>query len=193
MKSLGIAGALMLAVPLALGAQERHAPHHPAPNAARDSARTDIPKSIQQEHQEIHALLETAMKRGDAVGAAARELAQVLHPHFVREEQIALKPLGALPGAARGRVPVDACGLVAMADSLERELPRMLDEHKVIAAAVSKLQSAATAAGAQDLVRFAQQLKHHALAEEEVYYPAAVLVGRQLRHGGHQCAPHRAP
>ena len=180
--AMGFSTVLVAGIPLALSAQVGggHAAHHPA--------RTDIPLSVQAEHKEIHGQLETAMKRTDAIGAAARELAQVLHPHFVREEQIALKPLGALQALARGAHVADADVLRAMADSLERELPRMLDEHKAIAAVVTKLQRAAVAAGAEEWVRFAQQLKQHALAEEEVYYPAAILAGRQLR-GMHSAKP----
>lgn len=169
--SMGLAGAWMAALPLASGAQH-HDAHH--------GARTDIPKSVQEEHREIHSLLEVATRRKDAIGAAARELAQVLHPHFVREEEIALKPLGALPMLIRGQRPSDADRLIAMADSLERELPRMLEEHKMIAMAVTTLEAAAEKSGEENWVRFARQLRQHALAEEEVYYPAAVLVGRFL-------------
>ncbi len=168
---------LALLMPLGAIAQDPHAKHHPS--------RTDIPKSVQAEHQELHTQLELAMQRNDAVGAAARALATVLHPHFVREEQIALRPLGALRRLAAGQPPGDAKLLVAMTDSLERELPRMLEEHKSIAAAVEKLRTEALAAGSEEWVRFAQQLMLHAQSEEDVNYPAAVLVGRLLRNDAH--------
>ena len=168
---------LGLLLPLSAIAQNPHAEHHPS--------RTDIPKSVQAEHREVHTQLELAMKRNDAIGAAARQLAAVLHPHFTREEQIALPPLGALQRLAAGEPPGDAKVLLAMTDSLERELPRMLEEHKSIAAAVDKVRTEALAAGSEQWVRFAQQLTLHAQSEEEVYYPAAVLVGRLLRRDGH--------
>jgi hypothetical protein len=60
----------------------------------RPMEKGEIPKSIRVEHEEIHSTLAEATKAAGAVGVAARELAQVLHPHFVREEQIALPPLG---------------------------------------------------------------------------------------------------
>ena len=169
---------LGLVVPVSVIAQNPHAGHHPS--------RTDIPKSVQAEHRELHTQLELGMQRNDAIGAAARGLGAVLHPHFVREEQIALPPLGALRRVAAGQLPGDAELLLAMTDSLERELPRMLQEHRSIAAAVEKLRSAALAAGSEQWVRFAQQLTLHAQSEEEVYYPAAVLVGRVLRRDGHR-------
>lgn len=165
---------LALLIPLGAIAQDPHAKHHPP--------RTDIPKSVQAEHRELHTQLELGMQRNDAIGAAARGLATVLHPHFVREEQIALPPLGALQRLVGGQPPGDAELLLAMTDSLEGELPRMLEEHKSIAAAVEKLRTEALAARSEQWVRFAQQLALHAQSEEEVYYPAAVLVGRLLRH-----------
>ena len=166
-----VMAAFMVTAPLAAGAQG-HASHH---------STTDIPASIRQEHAELHAALERAMKREDAVGPSARALAAVLHPHFVREEQVALPPLSALaPLVNRERIQA-AETLIAMSDTLERELPRMLDEHRAIAAATERLRAAAAALDAKEWVQFATDLRRHAQLEEEVYYPAAVLVGRLLR------------
>ena len=50
----------------------------------------EIPASMRAEHEEIHAALERATQATGRVGEAARALAKVLHPHFVREDQIAL-------------------------------------------------------------------------------------------------------
>ena len=56
----------------------------------------EIPESMRIEHGEIHAALERATGVPGRVGEAARALAAVLHPHFEREEEIALPPLGLL-------------------------------------------------------------------------------------------------
>lgn len=58
--------------------------------------RSEIPKPLQVEHAELHATLVKATKEPGAVGEAAREVARLLHPHFVREEEFALPPLGLL-------------------------------------------------------------------------------------------------
>jgi hypothetical protein len=52
----------------------------------------------------LHARLVEATKERGAVGEAAREVARLLHPHFVREEEFALPPLALLADAARGNV-----------------------------------------------------------------------------------------
>jgi hypothetical protein len=70
-----------------------------APTATQAIA---VPESMRAEHGEIHAALERATRASGRVGKAARALAKVLHPHFVREEQIALPPLGLLAPLARG-------------------------------------------------------------------------------------------
>ena len=148
----------------------------------RDMA-VQIPGSIREEHQEIHSALAKATQAKGAVGAAARELAKVLDPHFKREEEIALPPLGLLESVANGRaIPeTSAAEIMKMSDALRMELPRMLEEHKQIRAAVEKLRAAARADKAPEIERLADHLSLHARTEEEVLYPAAVLVGDVLR------------
>lgn len=121
------------------------------------------------------------MKAPGRVGAAAQALAEVLHPHFVREEEIALPPLAALAPLATGVMPTEAVEILAMTDALKRELPRMLDEHTRIRAAVGDLRAAARADGSTTYEQLADQLALHAQTEEEVLYPAAVLVGDIIR------------
>ena len=145
------------------------------------AAMTSIPRSVQIEHHAIHSALEDAMKEPGGVGLAARALAKVLHPHFVREEEIALPPLGYLASLASGEMPQQAAEILAMTDALRHELPRMLEEHKQIRLAVDGLRDAAHAERAPRYEQLADQLALHAQTEEEVLYPAAVLVGDMIR------------
>lgn len=159
----------------------------PAPEASAAEtpmlATLEIPQSLRAEHEEIHSTLVEATRAEGAVGAAARELAAVLDPHFVREEQIALPPLGLLSSLAAGAAVPDAiqAQVLAMSDSLKSELPRMLQEHARIREAVGALRAAAEAAGATRFEQFAEALALHAQAEEDVNYPAAILVGEIIR------------
>ena len=142
-----------------------------------------IPKSVQTEHQAIHAILLEVTQASGRVGAAAKELVEVLHPHFVREEEIALPPLGLLSPLAGGERPPEPVlsAALAMAEALRAELPRMLEEHRQIRAAVETLRLAARAEGAAKYEQLAEQLALHAQTEEEVLYPAALLVGDLVR------------
>jgi len=159
------------------------------PTVTRETPMTDtytlvqvgIPSSMQAEHHEIHAALERATQEPGRVGEAARALAKVLHPHFVREEQIALPPLGLLAPLARGEFTPGMLDVLPMTDSLRAELPSMLEEHVTIRAATIKLGDVARAAGNASVARLAETLALHALSEEEMFYPAAVLVGDLVR------------
>ena len=143
--------------------------------------KTAIPRSVQAEHEAIHSTLKEATRTPGAVGAAAQELAKVLHPHFVREEEVALPPLGLLAPLAGGASPAEMTDVLAMTDALKRELPQMLEEHERIRAAVENLRRAARAENSEKYERLAEQLALHAQTEEEVLYPAAILVGEILR------------
>lgn len=145
------------------------------------TSRIRIPESMRVEHEEIHEALVRATKEPGRIGAAARELATVLHPHFVREEQIALPPLGLLAPLAQGEMTSEMREVLPMTDSLRAELPRMLEEHEAIRAATIRLGEVAHAEGNAPVERLAEQLKLHAQSEEELFYPAALLVGDLVR------------
>jgi hypothetical protein len=143
----------------------------------------EIPESIQIEHEAIHSTLVEATKVPGRLGIAARNLADVLHPHFVREEEIALPPLGLLRRLAAGESLSEAeiSDVLSMTDSLKRELSKMLEEHKKIKAAVENLARVAEEEKAPKYQELAHQLSVHAQNEEEVMYPAAILVGEIIR------------
>lgn len=140
-----------------------------------------IPEPLRAEHAELHAELVDATKAGGRVGEAAKEVAKRLHPHFVREEELALPPLGLLASLAKGAVDPDMAEALALTDRLETELPGMLTEHKEIVAALGELVAAANVEKKPKHARFAEKLMLHAQTEEEVLYPAAVLIGRYLK------------
>jgi hypothetical protein len=145
------------------------------------NARAGIPGSIREEHTEIHDELARATKLAGPTGTVARELAAVLGPHFEREEQIALPPLGLLAPLARGELGAPPAWLLPMTDSLRRELPQMLREHESIRAATKRLALEARSSGHAGIEHFAEKLALHARTEEEVLYPAAVVVGELVR------------
>jgi len=140
-----------------------------------------IPQAMQVEHHEIHERLVAATKVAGPVGVAARDLAAVLHPHFQREEEIALPPLGLLVPLARGEYSRDMLQVLPMTDSLKAELPKMLEEHAGIHAAALRMKQAATAAGNTEVANLADALALHAQSEEQILYPAAILVGDMVR------------
>ena len=143
----------------------------------------EVPKSVEIEHNAIHSTLVEATKVPGPVGIAAKKLAEVLHPHFMREEEIALPPLGMLARLAAGESLSEAevSEVLNMTDALKRELPKMLEEHAKIRAAVENLGRAAEQEKKAKFQELAHELALHAQNEEEVMYPAAILVGEIIR------------
>jgi hypothetical protein len=141
----------------------------------------EIPGSLKAEHEELHEELVRATKAGGKTGEAAQAVAKVLHPHFVKEEQLAMPPLGLLGALAAGRMPQDAPKVVELTDHLKRELPAMLKEHEEIVSALDALADAAQQENKLAARQFAEKLKQHAKTEEEVLYPAAILVGEYIK------------
>lgn len=141
----------------------------------------EIPHPLKAEHEELHAELAEATKAGGIIGEAAKGVAEVLHPHFLKEEEYALPPLGLLSVLARGQVAPEMREALTMTDRLKAELSEMLEEHKAIVASLGILTDAAKKETKMQYARFAEKLILHAKTEEEVLYPAAILVGEYLR------------
>lgn len=140
-----------------------------------------IPRPFQLEHEGLHAALVKATAMEGKVGEAARTVAALLHPHFVKEEEYALPPLGLLPLLAAGQVTPEMRDVLSMTDRLRTELPQMLNEHKTIVAALHQLAAAAKSENQMAYARFAEKLMLHARAEEEVFYPMALVIGESLK------------
>jgi hypothetical protein len=140
-----------------------------------------IPKTMEKEHEELHVELKKATTAGGATGKSAKRLANVLHPHFVKEEDFALPPLGLLPSLSKGKITSDMKDILLMTDKLKTDLDQMLEEHKEIVAALTKLVADARKERKLEYVSFAHRLTWHAQAEEEVYYPVAILIGEYLK------------
>lgn len=139
------------------------------------------PQSLKSEHEELHAELAEIAKAGGATGKAARGVECALEPHFQKEEEYALPPLGLLPALASGKASPDTMAAADMTARLRSSLGQMLQEHKEIAVALDVLTDAAKQEGRAEAVRFAEKLMLHAKMEEEVLYPASILIGEYLK------------
>jgi len=141
----------------------------------------NTPQSLKVEHEELHAELAKAKKAGGATGEAAQMVAKVLHPHFLKEEEYALPPLGLLPVLAEDKISPDMKVVVDMTNRLKADLNHMLLEHKQIVGTLKNLTEAARVEGKDEFIHFADNLILHAQTEEEVLYPASILVGEYLK------------
>lgn len=158
--------------------------HQPSDEAgATQKGQLTIPRVLLAEHEQLHARLKTFVALDGPIGDAAKAVAEVLRPHFLRENEIAMPVLDLLDELAEGKEidPQRRERAIELSEALAAEQQRMLVEHRQIVSALEELRSAARDAEQQDAVTFADELIAHARYEEEVLYPAAILVGRYLR------------
>ncbi len=141
----------------------------------------EVPSCVKAEHAELQASLERARRYPGKVGEAAGQLAACLRPHLVHEAQLALPPLGLLAPLARGEPSPGMSEILLLVDTLRLRLPELLAEHEAARAAAQHLERVARAARAADIARFAHAFLNHMRFEEEVLYPAALLVGDLIR------------
>jgi hypothetical protein len=140
-----------------------------------------IPMSLVEEHAEIIMSLRTASQVGSVVAPAAREVLAVLEPHMQREQQLALAPLRLLPRLANGEVTADMAPIIAVTDQLRAELPELRKEHLAIRRALEALWERAWREGKPEYAFVADRINRHMRVDEEVLFPAALLVGDYLR------------
>jgi hemerythrin-like domain-containing protein len=142
-----------------------------------------VPESLELEHQELHNQLVKAIEQGGDVGDAAKTVAEVLHPHFEKEEEYALPPLGLLLSLSSqdNKIGSETRRILTMTEKLKADLPHMIEEHKSIVVALDNLIEVAKKENKTEVVQFAEKLKLHAKTEEEVLYPTAILIGEYLK------------
>ncbi len=154
-----------------------HASHSQAEHA---SGLIAVPSALREEHELLHAELAAAVDSGGDTGAAARVLRDRLHGHFEEEDTIALPPLGLLELLADGQVTPEMAPAVEMGRQVEERYDRYLREHQGIVDALDELEAAARAEGKPEQIAFARRLRLHAATEEQVLYPATIVIGRYI-------------
>ena len=140
-----------------------------------------VPQSIQNEHTELHEDLAAALKAGGRTAECARGVMKVLQPHMAREEEYVAPALALLGAAADNRLTDETAAFLPRIALLRGELPRMLREHALIVEALHLLMRAAAEEHHAGIGLLAQRLVAHAQEEEEILYPAAILVGEALK------------
>jgi hypothetical protein len=139
------------------------------------------PRTLRAEHRELHHELARTVEAGGRTGEAARRVADLLRDHCIKEEEFALPPLSALAALAKGAPIPDPAGILRQTERLKAEFSRLVYEHDEIVRALQVLIVTAKTDQKPEVVRFAEQLVLHAETEEEILYPAAILVGEYLK------------
>ena len=143
--------------------------------------RIGVPQSLLREHDELREELLAGSAEKGRIGEQMRKLSALLAPHFRKEESFALPQLGLLARLARGELHPDMAQVLAHCDWMRNNLAALVAEHRSIAGAAEELLAAAREEQRAEYALFAEKLLNHARMEEEVLYPAAIIVGDYLR------------
>lgn len=140
-----------------------------------------VPSSIKVEHEFLLSQVNAITLFQDSTGLAATEIEELMQHHFREEEDFVLPPLGLLPLLASDKIPEQSKEVIQLAEKLKAQLAHMTLEHQMINALIVKLKEVATRENHPEVVDFEKALRKHAEIEEEVYFPAAILVGEYLK------------
>jgi len=146
-----------------------------------------IPEAMKEEHEELHRELAETTKIRGKVGEAAKKVARVLHPHFEKENELALPVIGVARELAEGKTSQDFPRALELHEKFKSEYEKMLQEHVEIVKALEALEKAAKASKKRGAVEFARKLRLHAKTEEDLTYPAVLMVGKLLRTAKAYC------
>jgi hypothetical protein len=160
-----------------------HAGHVGQAASPAGEGRLASPPAMAAEHAHLHEQLAATLAAGGKTADAAKKVEALLSKHFVEEDAYALPPLGLLEQLAQGAMPPpeQAKAAIAMADKLRENYAQMLDEHRQLTALLKALEAAANAEDKPRAAEFARALTLHAQNEEQVLYPATLLVGEYLK------------
>jgi hypothetical protein len=143
--------------------------------------KTYVPKALAQQHGGIRGRLSRAVEAGGRTGEAAGALARILLPHMDREDRLVFPALAILEGLARRTETPDPAVVLRRHEDLKTALPDLLRDHGFIVGALETLAAAARDEGKTAIADLSRDLIEHARLEEEILYPAAVLVGDYVR------------
>lgn len=128
-------------------------------------------------HDKLHKILSSS---GDT-SKMTKEVQTLLQPHFEKEEHLSVKVLGALQSYVNGTLTKEVKDkIIQLSKNFKKEYMIMLEEHKQIVAALENLKSLALQENRQDILTFIEELKAHALNEEQITYPATIIIGELL-------------
>ncbi|HRY26338.1 MAG: hypothetical protein H6852_09215 [Geminicoccaceae bacterium] len=151
--------------------------------ATASAAPFTTPYVLSAVHADFLTQLEKVAETPGEIGTAARAAADLLAAHNEAEERVALPLLGLTEEVAEGKAVDDPEATLASLESLQAELPLLVEGQAEAIGALVKLFAAAEAEGEADVSRLAERIIWHELTDAEILYSAATLVGATVQAG----------
>lgn len=141
----------------------------------------EVPVSIKKEHQYLLDKIQKLTLIPDSTGFMAIKLNDLMQHHFSEEEDYVLPPLGLLNMLANGKIPEQSHEIILLTEKLKSQLSHMNVEHQMIKAYFDELLQVATMDNRTEIIEFEKEVLKHAIIEEEVFFPTAILIGEYLK------------
>jgi hypothetical protein len=139
-----------------------------------------VPTFIQEEHNNLLLLATRISHLTGKTGPKALEITELLKHHFSSEVSFALPPLGLLPLLGKGQANPEMKNILLLTTRLKSELPHLLVEHLQITEKLEQLKAIAIEEQEKSVLNLVDQIKHHALLEEQILFPTVILIGDYL-------------
>lgn len=140
-----------------------------------------VPKSVVHGHANLILEMNEIISMGGRVGNKASQLRDTMVPHFKKEEEYALPPLGLLLAFSEQNWEINSEEAIKMAENLELRLSEMKDDHQDIIVVVNELTAIGEEEGNFIVKMFVKNIILHMELEDEVLYPATILIGNYLK------------
>lgn len=141
----------------------------------------EVPSTLKNTHAELLAQLHQFTLIKDSSAKFSLKLQELMLHHFKEEEDFILPPLGLLPSLVSGQLPEKTKDIIKFSGNIRSQMDHLSAEHQLIKAYIEELKKASTAANQPKVIEFEKEVSKHAVSEEEVYFPAAILVGEYLK------------
>ncbi len=140
-----------------------------------------VPSSIKKTHEQLLEQIHKITLYKNSSAAIAIKLDSLMQHHFKEEEDLILPPLGLLPLLANNQIPEQSKDVILLSKNIKTMMTHMSVEHQLISAYIEELKKAADKQQLSEIMDFEKEVHQHANSEEEVYFPAAIMVGEYLK------------
>ena len=141
----------------------------------------EVPASLKETHEELLQQLHQFTLIKDSSTPFVLKLEELMLHHFTEEEDYILPPLGLLPFLANGQGQENFTEIMALSEKAKSQMDHMSAEHQLIIAYIGELKEASTKENRPAVIQFEKEVAKHAVSEEEVYFPASIMVGEYLK------------
>ena len=141
----------------------------------------EVPSSIMETHKYLLEQIHKMTLYKDSSGRVALKIEELMQHHFKEEEEFILPPLGLLPLLANGELPEQSEDIIILSEKVKSQLNHMSAEHQLIAAFIEELKQASDKENLPEIIQFEKEVLKHATSEEEVFFPASILIGEYLK------------